>query len=45
MRKVDRLSREPDWKVGVYKDNESQVLIKDNWIRSLQKAVIERPEV
>ena len=45
MRKVDRLSRGPDWKVGVDKDNENQVFIKDNWICSLQEAVIERPEV
>ena len=35
MRKVDRLSRGPDWKVGVDKDNENQVFIKDNWICSL----------
>ncbi len=45
MEKADRLSRQLDWKVGVDKDNENQVFIKDNWIRSLQEAVIEGPEV
>jgi len=42
---VDRLSRRSDWKVGVEKDNENQVFIKDNWIRSLQEIVIEELEV
>jgi len=45
MGKVDGLSRRLDWKVGVEKDNENQVFIKDNWIRSLQEVVIEGPEV
>ena len=45
MGKVDGLSRRPDWKVGVDRDNEDQVVIKDNWIRSLQEVVIEGPEV
>ena len=35
MGKADGLSRRSDWKVGVEKDNEDQVLIKDNWIHSL----------
>ena len=35
MGKVDGLSRRPDWKVGVDRDNENQVVIKDNWIHSL----------
>ena len=43
--KADRLSRQPDWKVEVDKDNENQVFIKDNWICSLQEVVIEGPEV
>ena len=30
MGKVDRLSRQLDWKIGVKKDNENQVFIKDN---------------
>ena len=45
MGKADRLSRQPDWKVGVDKDNENQVFIKDNWICSLQEVVIKGPEV
>ena len=43
--KADGLSRRPDWEIGVDKDNENQVVIKDNWIRNLQEVVIERPEV
>ena len=45
MGKADGLSRRPDWKIGVDKDNENQVIIKDNWIRNLQEVVIEGPEV
>ena len=45
MRKIDRLSRQLDWKVGVDKDNENQVFIKDNWIHSIQEVVIEELEV
>jgi len=45
MGKVNGLSRRPDWKIGVDKDNENQVFIKDNWIRKLQEVVIEGPEV
>jgi len=43
--KTDGLSRRSDWKVGVDKDNENQVLVKDNWIHSIQEVVIEGPEV
>ena len=43
--KTDGLSRKLDWKVDVEKDNEDQVLIKDNWICNLQEVVIEGPEV
>ena len=45
MGKADGLSRRPDWKVGVDRDNEDQVLIKDNWICSLGEVIIEGPEV
>ena len=45
MGKTNSLSRRSDWKVGVEKDNENQVLIKDNWICNLQEVVIEGPEV
>ena len=45
MEKADGLSRRVDWKVGVDRDNENQIFIKDNWVHSLQKVVIEGPEV
>ena len=45
MGKADGLSRRPNWKIGVDKDNENQVVIKDNWICNLQEVVIEEPEV
>ena len=45
MEKADRLSRRPDWKVGVDKDNENQVIIKDNWLCKLEEVIIERSEV
>jgi len=45
MGKADGLSRRPDWKVGVDRDNENQVVIKDNWIFSLQEVVIKELEV
>ena len=45
MGKIDRLSRRPDQKVGVDKDNENQVVVKDNWLRKLKEVIIEGPEV
>ena len=45
MGKADGLSRRVDWKVGVEKDNEDQVFIKDNWIRSMYEVVVEGLEV
>ena len=45
MEKADGLSRRIDWKVGVDKDNENQVFIKENWIRSMYEVVVEGPEV
>ena len=45
MVKADGLSRRMDWKVGAERDNENQVFIKDNWICSIQKVVVEEPEV
>jgi len=45
MGKADGLSRRADWKVGMNKDNENQVFIKDNWIRSMYEVVVEGPEV
>jgi len=45
MGKADGLSRRADWKIGVDKDNENQILIKDNWIYSMYEVVVEGPEV
>jgi len=45
MRKVNRLSRRLDWKVGVKRDNKNQVFIKDFWLCSLYKIVIKGSEV
>jgi len=45
MGKADRLSKRADWKVGVDKDNENQIFIKDNWICSIYEVVVEGPEV
>ena len=45
MGKADGLSSRPDWKVGVDRNNENQVVIKENWVYSLQEVVIEGPEV
>ena len=44
MGKADGLSRRLDWKVGVDRDNENQIFIKDNWVCSLQEVVIEELE-
>ena len=44
MKKVDGLSRRPDWKVEVDRDNDNQTLIKDNWICSGQEVVVEEPD-
>ena len=30
--KVDSLSRRPDWKVGVERDNEDETLVKPEWL-------------
>ena len=35
MEKTNRLSKKPDWKVKVDKDNENQIVIKENWVHSL----------
>ena len=43
--KADGLSRQLDWKVGVEKDNDNQVFIKDCWLCRLSKVIIEGPEV
>ena len=45
MGKADRLSRRVDWKVGIDKDNENQIIIKNHWIRNMYEVVVEEPEV
>ena len=45
MGKADRLSRRLDQKVGVEKNNNNQVFIKNCQLHSLYKVVIEGPEV
>ena len=45
MGKADGLSRRLDWKVGIDKDNENQIIIKDNWLCKLEEVIIEGPEV
>jgi len=42
---VNGLNKRLGWKIGVEKDNENQKLIKEQWICSLAKVVIEGPEV
>jgi len=39
MRRENRLSRRPDWKVGVEKNNKDQKLLKPKWfeVRSIEK--------
>jgi len=45
MGKADRLSRRLDWEVGTEKDNNDQIIIKDNWLCKLEDVIIEGPEV
>ena len=45
MGKADGLSRRLDWKVGVDKDNENQIIIKDNWLYRIEKVIIEGLEI
>ena len=45
MEKANRLSRRLDWKVGVEKDNDNQVFIKDYWLHNSYEVVIDGPEV
>ena len=43
--KTNKLSRRLDWKVGIEKDNDNQVFIKDYWLHNLYEVIIERPEI
>ena len=40
MGKADRLGKRLDWKIGVEKNNENQLFIRDHWICSLAEVVI-----
>jgi len=41
MEKADSLSRRPDWKVGVEKDNENETLVKPKWIEVRRTEIVE----
>ena len=47
--KTDRLSRRPDWEIGVKKDNEEQILVKKEWLETkrirITEVVIERVDL
>ena len=45
MGKADGLSQRADWKIGVDRNNDNQIFIKDNWIHSMYEVVVEEPEV
>ena len=45
MGKADGLSMRLDWKVGVDKDNENQIIIKDNWLCRIEEIIIEGLEI
>jgi len=40
--KADSLSRKPDWKVGVERDNKNEMLVKPEWleVRRIEKMEI-----
>ena len=39
--KVDRLSRRPDWEMGVKRDNKEQTLIKKKWLEAKRIRIAE----
>ena len=39
MENADRLSRRPDWKVRIDKDNDNQIFIKNHWLCRLLEVV------
>jgi len=41
MGKADSLSRRPDWKVGVERDNEDEVLVKPEWLKIRRTEAVE----
>jgi len=45
MEKANKLSKRPDWKLDIEKDNENQKLIKEELICNLTGVVIKRLKV
>ena len=49
MEKADSLSRRPDWKIGVERNNENKTLVKLEWleIRKIEKVkvIVERVDL
>jgi len=41
MGKADSLSRRPDWKIGVEKDNEDKTLVKPEWLEMGKTEAVE----
>ena len=41
MGKADSLSRRPDWKVGVERDNEDEILVKKKWLENRKTEKVE----
>jgi len=41
MKKVDSLSRRPDWEVGVERDNENKTLVKLEWLEVRRTETVE----
>ena len=41
MGKADSLSRRPDWKIGVERDNEDEMLVKKEWLENRRKEKVE----
>jgi len=41
MGKADSLSRRPDWKVGVERDNENETLVKPEWLEARKTERVE----
>ena len=45
MGRADSLSRKVDWAEGVEKDNENQVMLKEEWLEvRVMEQLVERPE-
>jgi len=41
IRKVDSLSRRPDWEIRVEKDNEDKILVKPEWLKVRRMKAVE----